>query len=420
MRLQLAPVVLLPAAASALVVSDKLFCGINSLIIKQLKATAAATSYCSSYLSISTQTKTTTVTITPTPVTDTASITLTVDPITSVETAIQHTTITETTVETTTEIATATSTTTTSTSTITCLNSAYYAPTGAASVAKRGSSGSNNDKVVSAIFPALWVKAQISQACSCLSIATPTTTLTKLQTLAPETVTTTFTGYFTPVVDITTTTIATSTDTTTLIETTTSTTTETAYAVATTIASNGIAYRKYTHSYNADTEGNGFTSSYFKGLTAELSGTIQSLDFSTPNWPSGSETLTLSDGNSFASGYSALLFNGFFIAKESGTYTISTSSDYIDNWGYLWTGDNAYSAWSDSNTNYQASRTEAGYIGGSTTLTLNKGDAIPLTWLWANGGGVGRSHFQIKTPGGSTLTSTSGYFVKACDSGIFA
>ncbi|KAH6995294.1 GLEYA domain-containing protein [Ilyonectria destructans] len=416
MRSSLISVVLLPAAASALVCRSNLFCNINSLIIKELKATAAATSYCSSYLSISTQTKTSTVTITPTPVTDTASITLTVELVTNVETEVQHTTVTATTVETTTEIATVTSTSTTSTSTITCLNSAYPVPTAAGDLAKRG----NNNNIVSAIFPTNWVKSQVSQACSCLSIPTPTTTVTQLQTLAPVTETITSTDYFTPVVDITTTTAATSTETTTLTETTTSTTTEIAYAVATTIASNGIAYRKYTHSFNADSVNSGFTSSFFKGKTAEFSGTIQDLNFATPNWPSGSETLTISDGRSFASGYAALLFNGFFIARESGTYTISTSSGFIDNFGYLWTGDNAYSDWSDSNTVYQASRTQAAYIGGSTTLTMHQGDAIPLTWLWANGGGVGRSHFQIRTPSGQTLSTTGNYFVKACDSGIFA
>lgn len=120
-------------------------------------------------------------TITPTPVTDTASITLNVEPVTNVETEIQHTTVTATTVETTTEvrrnkprsgshtnllqrqIATVTSTSTTSTSTITCLNSAYSVPTAAGDLAKRGN---NNNNLVSAIFPTNWVKSQVSQACS--------------------------------------------------------------------------------------------------------------------------------------------------------------------------------------------------------------------------------------------------------------
>lgn len=133
-------------------------------------------------------------TITPTPITETASITLTVDPVTNVETDVQHTTVTATTVETTTEvrrnepssgsyinplqrpIATVTSTSTTSTSTITCLNSAYSVPTAAGDLTKRG----NNNNIVSAIFPTNWVKSQVSQTCSCLSIPTPTTTVTQL------------------------------------------------------------------------------------------------------------------------------------------------------------------------------------------------------------------------------------------------
>ncbi|OMP88075.1 hypothetical protein BK809_0002832 [Diplodia seriata] len=109
---------------------------------------------------------------------------------------------------------------------------------------------------------------------------------------------------------------------------------------------------------------------------------------------------------------------GFFVAQATGTYTISTSADYIDNYGYLWTGDAAYT-WTDGTTAYAATRTGGGYFGGSTSITMNAGDAVPMTWLWANGGGVGRSHFVITTPSGSSVTDTTGYFAPACDSSIF-
>lgn len=209
------------------------------------------------------------------------------------------------------------------------------------------------------------------------------------------------------------------TNTQTETTTTSTTTTLTAYAQATTIASNGIAYRKYTHSYNADLTASGFTSSAFKSLTPDWSGVLQSITFSTPNWSSGSQYLTLSDHAAFLATQAALLLQGFFIAKETGTYTLTSSSSYIDNWGYLWTGDAAYSSWSDSNTAYQASRTNAGYITGTTTVTLNAGDAIPLAFLWANGGGVGQSYLTVKTPSGATTTDSTGYFVQACSSSVF-
>jgi len=111
---------------------------------------------------------------------------------------------------------------------------------------------------------------------------------------------------------------------------------------------------------------------------------------------------------------------GFFIAQETGVYTLSSSANYIDNWGYLWTGDAAYSAWDDSNTVFQASRTGDGYYGGATTLVMNAGDAVPITWLWSNGGGTAQSYFAISAPDGSYTTDSTGYFVQACSSGTFA
>lgn len=211
----------------------------------------------------------------------------------------------------------------------------------------------------------------------------------------------------------------TATNTLTQITTSTTTSTETAYATATTIASNGSAYREYTCPFDANSADNGFTSSYFKTLPPNFSGTQQSLDFASPDWPSSETTITLSDGQSFDGSQAALLLQGFFIAAETGTYTFSSSGNYIDNWGYLWTGDAAYSGWDDDNTDFQASRTTAGYYGGSTTVAVNAGDAIPLTWLWANGGGAGQSYFVITSPDGSTVTDTTGFFVQACSSEVF-
>ncbi|KAJ4348832.1 uncharacterized protein N0V89_010210 [Didymosphaeria variabile] len=210
---------------------------------------------------------------------------------------------------------------------------------------------------------------------------------------------------------------ATETSTATAIETTTSTIT--AYAVATTIASNGVQYRKYTHTFNANNGDGGFTSTYFKSRTADFSGALTSLSFSTPNWPSGSSTLTLSDGRSFVSDQAALLLQGFFIAKETGTYTFSSSGNDVDNYGYAWSGDSAYSAWDDTNAGFKSSRTAAAYISGTTSLVMNAGDAVPFTYLWANGGGVGQSKVYIRSPSGQTTTNSAGYFVQACSSEVF-
>ncbi|KAI1873855.1 uncharacterized protein JN550_003124 [Neoarthrinium moseri] len=422
MRFFTSPALLLPLAVSAAptsssanVLLNELFCKVNVVVISALKKDAAATSYCSSYLSIPTLTYTATATATPSSVYTTTPTTITGDATTATTTSTATTTTDITTTETVTETITDITTLTTSTSTLTCLNSAYTASTPVGTILKRGVVASKPT-----CLPTTWASAAVSTACSCLSIPTPSTTTTVTQTLVPGTITVTSTDVLTPIVTATETTTSTVTNTQTETITTQSTTTLTAYAEATTIASNGIAYSKFTHSYNADSSSSGFTSTAFKSLTADWTGSLQSLSFSTPNWPGGSQYLTLSDHAAFLETQAALLLQGFFIAQQSGTYTFYSSRDYIDNWGYLWTGDAAYSSWDDTNTAFQASRTGAGYYGGSSSVTLNAGDAIPLTWLWANGGGVARSYFMITAPDGTSTTDSTGYFVQACSSSVFS
>ncbi|KAF9630898.1 hypothetical protein BFW01_g1769 [Lasiodiplodia theobromae] len=392
------PLVALPLAVSAspLVQKDLLsaaksaFCSLNNNIVTALKQQSTATSYCSSYLSIATKTLSTTSTVTPTSVHVTTTSTVTGDPYITTETATETTStdlyVTSTVVET----DTTTLTLTTSTVTLSCLSSAYTAAaTTSASNEKRGNvqnqkanvqppkqlqranvAQNQRAKVAQpranvqkpACLPSTWAAPAISSACSCLSIPTPSTTTTITTTLVAGTVTDTATQTLTP--------------------------TETS---------------------------SGFTSTYFKTASVDFSGTLEDVDFSSPNWPSGSRYITLPGNSQFDSAYAAVLMNGFFVAPVTGTYTISSSSSSIDNWGYLWKGDVAYSTWSDSNTAYQASRTGAGYIGGRTSFTLSAGDAIPMTLLWANGGGVGQSTFIITLPSGSTVSDSTGYFAPGCD-----
>lgn len=217
------------------------------------------------------------------------------------------------------------------------------------------------------------------------------------------------------------TTTVTSTNTITDISTLTTTTTSTAYATATIVAPSYLHYTKYTHNYDAGSTSSGFTSTYFQTATPDIVGALQDISFETANWPSGTTYLTLPGNAEFDSSYAGVVMQGFFVAPEAGIYTFSSSSSYVDNWGYVWAGDVAYSEWDDGNVLYAASRTGSGpYLGGSGTVTLDAGDAIPMTFLWANGGGVGRSDFEITTPDGTTYTDSTGFFAPACDAGVFS
>ncbi|KAI1342164.1 hypothetical protein F5Y15DRAFT_413431 [Xylariaceae sp. FL0016] len=196
-------------------------------------------------------------------------------------------------------------------------------------------------------------------------------------THAPGTVTATSTEVVAPTATATKTTTETSTNIIIIIitETATETTTATltAYAQATSIVANGASYPKQTTSFNADLTDFGFTSSYFKTATA-------------------APILTPADrSSSFQAIQATLLLRGFSIARETGTHTLYSPSDKTDDWGYLWLGGVTYSEWNDSSTAFQASRTSAGHIIGARTVTPNACDAILLTWLWLNGGGVSQS-----------------------------
>ncbi|KAH8675264.1 GLEYA domain-containing protein [Xylariales sp. PMI_506] len=206
--------------------------------------------------------------------------------------------------------------------------------------------------------------------------------------------------------------IPTFTVTVTQVSTVIPTVTVTATSVATgrnLIVPNGMTYRYFEHNFNADAVNNGFTSSFFKGRQPLAYGVTDDLDFigQLPSDPSADST------------YGAYLIQGFFIAPITGTYIFSTPPGFIDNWGYLWLGNAAYSAWNDNNVAYKASLTYAGSTGGSTVSFLQAGAAIPVTWLWANGGGPGRSYIQIQFPDDTIFTDTTGLFVQPCTPTVF-
>lgn len=199
--------------------------------------------------------------------------------------------------------------------------------------------------------------------------------------------------------------------------TATATTVSTAYATATTITASGMRYRKYTHAFNALSANSGFTANFFKGKTPDFDGvTTGSLTFS-----SGSgNNLTLPGRPSFDASQAAILFQGFFLAPLSGTYMMRTGGNDIDNWGYLWMGPNTAYDWNNDNPDYTSTRTGTGpFTDGYGAFAARAGDAIPLTWLFANGGGPAASFIEFTYPGGSKNTDTRGLFVQPCSPSVF-
>ncbi|KAM5342235.1 hypothetical protein ACJ41O_015266 [Fusarium nematophilum] len=411
MRFNLPLVLLFPFARSVIGVCDpkKQFCYRNAELILGLKEDPAVTPFCADYLSLSTKTFTEYETVSPSNAYRVEYITVTADAVTSVETALHWITAVETIVETVTEWTTDTVTKTRSTDTLTCLNSAYtYTPPVATVETAEGpqvTAERRRDEgliEIPAGIPGTWVEAQTSLACSCLSIDAPTTTITVSQTLDPTTLVSASTDVVTPMEERTEFVTTTSVSTFQATVTEQQTTTVTAYVVETTLASNGLRYRRYESEFDADVYDDGFTPSYFTDQDVLSSGHVTSLRFS--NWGAGS-TLTFPGSGTFEADQSALVFNGFFFAGESGTFTFYISGETIDNWGYFWVGDAAYS-WDADSYAMEATRTgqDPGlWVGDSYEVDFLKGDAIPITYLWANGGGSARNNILVQTPSVSFL-----------------
>ncbi|KAG5753715.1 hypothetical protein H9Q69_002968 [Fusarium xylarioides] len=389
------------------------FCYDNAYVISMLAFDPVASPFCVSYLSMTTHTITDYATSDPTNVYQVDITTITADALTHIETNYDGVTAILTEFKTNTEWSEATVTSTRSIETITCLDSAYSyvapVPTierGTPHPEKRGQDAIDVPEAI----PSDWTEAQTSDICSCLDIQEPTTHTTVTETVEPTTFITASTDVVTPIEEYTKIITTTSVSVFTSTVTEKKTSTVTAWVVETTFADNNdIAYRRFQCPFNANVYDDGFTTNYFKGKPVLSSGNAQTLQFS------ACSSLTIPGSGTFDASQSALLYNAYFYAKETGTYTFSVP-DTIDNWGYLWVKDAAYT-WNYGAWAIQGTRTGQNsglWKGGSYQIQLKKGDAIPFTYLWANGGGCAGNDLSVKTPSGKSIPGMAGSTVKAC------
>jgi len=206
--------------------------------------------------------------------------------------------------------------------------------------------------------------------------------------------------------------------------TVTSTVTSTFAALATNVVpnGNGLPYKQYTSPFNAYLQDSGFSANYFHAKTPNWSGIWNSLNYATPYWPSMDVafTLQLDQPQPWDASKVALVFQGFFVAPLSGTFTFTVPSAGNDNFAELWMGPAAY-AWTDQTANFKSTRgATTTSTDGVFSITMNAGDAQPFTYLWANGGDAGRSAFSILLPDGTQPTDISRLFVQACNSNVFS
>lgn len=130
-------------------------------------------------------------------------------------------------------------------------------------------------------------------------------------------------------------------------------------------------------------------------------------------------TCYMDDGNEVNCDPVAIVFQGFFYAAETGSYTFYTP-DTIDNELMFFHGNLAYGTgdtWSTANADYNALRANNpyGFTGGSVAITLNAGQILPITIIFGNSSPQSNLYIYIYTPDGTEYGGTGGFFSPQCD-----
>ncbi|KAI1105830.1 GLEYA domain-containing protein [Jackrogersella minutella] len=240
---------------------------------------------------------------------------------------------------------------------------------------------------------ASFASSQLSTACGCLTIATPTTTVTSFSTTHPVTTTT---------VSV----VGTTTTTPTTLSTTTSFAAASACAAAQQCGNQGVQWAEYpnTSGDNEDGTYSSFLPEAYKTATPDHTGTLSNLG--------GIANSDLSAyGSSIPSTEFVLNHRGYLFVPQTGTYTFSHGR--VDDGLVLWVGSPAYQGWTRANADFAAAY---GTGAGSATVDLVAGDYVPIRYVFAQADGGSGFQLTVTAPDGTVFldstTTTSPYLVQ--------
>ncbi|KAL6801580.1 GLEYA domain-containing protein [Trichoderma sp. SZMC 28012] len=245
-------------------------------------------------------------------------------------------------------------------------------------------------------FPTL----DVTKACSCIDLPTPTVTSTRTVIVSP-TITITKTvgpvGNGDPVV-------------------TTSTATQTittgACPAPSSCGNQGIEFAYYNR--NVDDDFADWHPEEYKTIQPEYQGVTNviggiSFQDSAPKSIYGSPPLSESDF--------VLNHHGYIYARQTGTYTFTLN--LVDDAAYIWIGPEAYSGWTGDNADLKAVYNN-GPATGTFTADLQEGQYYPFRIVYGQGPRIAEFDIEVSAPDGTTFLSSdttgSPYLVRfSCD-----
>lgn len=237
-----------------------------------------------------------------------------------------------------------------------------------------------------------------------------TTLLAKTYTINPDVIPMTI--YETETAFLTETYTALTSSTTTLPATTT-----TVSASVTHFARNGLAYRKYSHSFSGNRffGGTRWTADFFTTATPDYNGTVPTIQFATNKDGTYQAPdrldLPVEDWT-----HTALMMQAYFIPDATGTWTFYSLHD---NWMQLWLGDTAVKGWGEGNALYKAVVNIFSSVPGSYSVELVKDVPVPMAVLWGNGGLGGDSGIKFTNPAEEVTEDSTPYMAQGCPGTFF-
>ncbi|RYP80340.1 hypothetical protein DL769_002520 [Monosporascus sp. CRB-8-3] len=193
----------------------------------------------------------------------------------------------------------------------------------------------------------------------------------------------------------------------------------------------GVNYFQYRNDYHyPDGSGQGCANCGFGGGNYDTAdwngnysyytnGTTQNINFQSQNYPSWDTMLCQLPGQAAPSDCSqwTVVFQGYLHATQFGNYTLTAGS--VDNALFWWTGQKAYSSYTNANVDGGISYVQPPGVPTSVRYDMVPGQFLPITLIFVNGAGPARNLFGVRAPDGTDYPGGVGIFVPPCPGSPF-